>query len=126
MKLVQQLILKINNALVKQKGIFFIKKSKNCLTILNFLYCQGFILGYFETDKKIIVYLKNKKLGNSFSKIRFLKKKGLRYHFKYKDSKFLNNLKKDIVILSTSKGLLTLDEAFKLKIGGEFFFLIIY
>lgn len=125
MKFVRELIVKLNNGYHNSFGSIYIKKNIFCIKILHCLYNHGFILGFFEFNNGIIIYLKNKGSVNAFTKIKILKNNGLSLYFRYKDKNKLNYLKKDLVILSTSRGLLTLEEAYKLKVGGEFLFLII-
>lgn len=126
MSLLKVLIAKLNNAHLQKNGSFFIRKNNFCLKVLQFLYVNGLILGYIENFNGVIVFLNIKGGVNSFSRVRYLKKRGLKLTFKYKDHLKLNNLRRDLVLLSTPKGLLTMEEAFKLKIGGEFIFLVIF
>lgn len=126
MRVINNLIIKINSANIKKSNNFLILKSILILQILKFLYNQGIILGFFENKNEFIIFINNKSNSSSFSKIRCMKQKGLKLFFRYKDKKFLNNLKKDLVLLSTAKGLLSIEEAFQLKIGGEFLLLVIF
>lgn len=126
MSLLKILIAKLNNAHLQKAGSFFIKKNNFCIKVLRFLYFNGLILGYVENSEGVIVFLNIKDGVNSFSRIRYLKKRGLKLSFRYRDRLKLNNLRRDLVLISTSKGLMTMEEAFKLKIGGEFIFLVIF
>lgn len=125
MNLLNNLITKLNNGHLQKASTIFVLKNSFCLKVLNFCYNHGLILGFLETKKGIFIFLKVKKGVNCFSKIKLLKKRGLKLFFQYRDKYRLGNLKRDVVLLTTSKGLLTIEEAFKLKIGGEFILMII-
>lgn len=109
-----------------RKKIINVKKQFLSISLLLFLYRKGIIEGwYFNEFNKIEIklrYIKNKPIFNNLKIIstpgyrRFIsKKKNIKY--------FKDNVD---IILSTSRGLLTLKEASNLGIGGEIFFIIYY
>jgi small subunit ribosomal protein S8 len=98
-----------------------VQNSKICANVLNTLYRLGYIRGYIIKDKKYIIvllkYINNKSVIRNIAVIStpgrrtYLKYSKLNTVLKRKDSGFL--------ILSTSKGLLTDEESFLFRTGGE-------
>jgi small subunit ribosomal protein S8 len=98
-----------------------VQNSKICANVLNILYRLGYIRGYILKDKRNIIvllkYLNNKSVIRNIGVVStpgrrtYLKSSKLDNILKRKDSGFL--------ILSTNKGLLTDEESFLFKIGGE-------
>lgn len=110
-----------------QKPFVQVRYRVKILKFLNFLLKHGIIKKYFVKNKKIFIwlrYLKNQPLIQNFM---FISKKGCRKYITYKELKKLyNNSGTNILILSTSLGYLTSDEALALKCGGELLYKIIY
>lgn len=98
-----------------------IMNSKICLNILLILYRLGFIKGYLIKNKKTIIiflkYINNKPCIRNIVRVSspgkriYINIKKFRYHLKKKSNGFY--------IFSTSKGLLTDEEALFFNIGGE-------
>merc|ERR1711966_228186 len=101
--------------------VIFQKKKKICAQILNILWDEGFILGY-QTSKKnselFEVFLKYNSNVPSISVIKSVSKPGKRIYFSAKQLwKKDSNL--GLLILSTNKGIISLQQCKKLNIGGE-------
>lgn len=126
----------IENAQQRQKFKCFLHFSLKTQKILNILFIEGYIKGFktvflnsnnnmphniknsllmFEVYLK---YSENKENGKSFLKIKRISRPGKRV---YTLSKDINKVKRGlgILILSTSKGILSDRDARYLKIGGE-------
>lgn len=111
----------INNGQLSKKLTVKFKKKKSCERLLNILWDEGYILGY-KTSKNnssiIVVYLKYNNNLPSISKIRIISKSSLRVYYSVKQ---LWKLKENqgLIILSTTKGLLSVNSCKKFGIGGE-------
>lgn len=112
-----------NGVSLKLKDVLVIKSAK-VKSVLDVLYLEGFIAGYTlncEDPRKIRVFLKYNSGGLSVLKdIKSISRSGKRV---YLPVKVLWNLHSsynfNCFILSTSKGVLSLKSALKLKVGGE-------
>lgn len=116
-------LIKLKNASFFKKEKILVKCSKHALELVVCLYDEGFINSYQIIDDKIKVtlryffnkpVLKNLKILSSPSKLRYLNLKML--------SKLSN--KKISLFVSTNKGILTLNQCKKHKVGGTPLFLI--
>lgn len=114
------MLVKIKNGQVSKKPFILQKKSFFCIKFLNILWSEGLILGYKELNLKILkIFLKYKKNNTpAINNIRFLTKPSKRIYLNIKQ---LWKLDKSnyIVIVSTSKGLLTINECKQYNLGGE-------
>lgn len=106
------------------------KFSNVVLNISRKLYEEGFIQSYRVmpdptapgvVKKKIQVDLRYYEGKNIFKKLKFLSKPSEIRYMRY-DQLAQVASKKDVVFVSTSKGLLTIDECKKHRIGGTMFF----
>lgn len=109
-----------NGQLANKLTVKYMKK-KNCEKLLNILWDEGYILGYrtSKTNQSVmIVYLKYNNNLPSINKIKIISKSSLKIHYSVKQ---LWKLKENqsLTILSTNKGLLSLNSCKKLGIGGE-------
>lgn len=111
----------INNGQLSKKLTVKFKKKKSCERLLNILWDEGYILGYKTLKNNssiIVVYLKYNNNLPSISKIRIISKSSLRVYYSIKQ---LWKLKENqgLIILSTTKGLLSVNSCKKFGIGGE-------
>jgi ribosomal protein S8 len=116
----------IKNAQLSKKKIIFQKKNFICIEILNLLWDEGFILGYktCKSNSGILkIFLKYTNKIPTINSLIMLTKPGSRFYYSSKQIWKLN-LTKGLVILSTNKGFLTLEDCKKGKIGGEPFLII--
>ncbi len=98
-----------------------IQNSKICANVLNTLYRLGYIRGYIIKDKKSIIvllkYINNKPVIRN---IGVVSTPGRRMYLNWcKLNEILKKKDSGFLILSTSKGLLTDEESFFFKTGGE-------
>ena len=115
----------INGQKVKRSFIEYPSK-KFCIPFLNILWDEGFILGYKisnnnKNNLKIFLNYKNKR--PVIKVLKCITRPGSRKYFS------INQLWKikpqgGVLIVSTNKGLLMLDECKKLNIGGEPFLIL--
>lgn len=123
-KLINLLINLKNNSLQKKEFLIF-DYSVLCFKIIEILYKEGYIQSYkilkINEKNKIFInlryyynkpILKNLKLVSTSSKPKFLKLNSL---IKLSDKKIL-------FVISTNKGILTLKDCKKKKIGGKILF----
>ena len=110
-----------NNQKSKKSSVKVYRKNM-CETFLKLLWNEGFISGYriAPFDKtKIEIFLKYSNTGTpAVSSIQFVSKPSRRVYLSAKQIWKLDS-SKTFIIFSTSKGLLSISECKKNKIGGE-------
>ena len=111
----------IKNGQMVRKSFILQPRKNICAAFLNILWNEGFILGYkiSETDSKMFkIFLKYKNRKPVINSLKLITKPGQRVYY---SSKQLWKIKssKGIIVVSTNKGLMVLDECKKLKLGGE-------
>lgn len=115
------MIATIKNGLLSNKKVVRELKQKNCESILNILWDEGFILGYKTckyNNKYIIIFLKYNNKYPSIKSIKSISKPSLKFFYSSKQLWKLN-LNQSIIILSTNKGIFSSEECKKLNLGGE-------
>ena len=116
---------KLKNASLINKEVVYLNFDLKYFEVLRILYREGFIQGY-KIDKKnyqTIVYLRFFQNKSVLDRLRFLSVPSRERFISYKDLCLINN-KKTFVLLSTNKGLRTIFECKKQKLGGKLLFLI--
>ena len=102
------------------------RKNKSCLKFLDILWDEGYILGYKvykEKEQYVTIFLKYMYKDPIIKKIKFISKSGRRVYCSNKEL-WKITLNNSLLIISTTQGVLSLDEARNLNIGGELFCLI--
>lgn len=115
------LITNIQNGYLAKKVFVLENKKKNCEVVLDKLWNEGFILGYKlvnQNPTKLKIFLKYNKNKPTLRIIKSISKPGSRIYYSIKQLWKIDS-SKTFLILSTNKGLKTLFECKKLKIGGE-------
>jgi small subunit ribosomal protein S8 len=111
----------IKNGQLARRAFIYQKKKKICEAFLQILWDEGFILGYkndpSNTDQ-IKIALKYQNNLPTISTIQVLSKPGKRIYLSVKQLWKIDS-SKICVIVSTNKGLKTLLECKKEKLGGE-------
>ena len=123
--LLSDAIARIRNAQLVKKQYTVVYYSKMIENVLNVLLKEGYINGIetFEEKKgvlKIKVHLKYQKKENTpvISEIKIISKPGRRVFKSYRNlGRFYGGL--GAILLSTSKGVITDNEARNIKAGGE-------
>ena len=116
----------INNGQIVKKSFILQPKTKFCAAFLNVLWDEGFILGYriSKTNTNMFkIFLKYKNGKPVINSLKFITKPGYRVYYSAKQLWKINP-NKGTIILSTNKGLMSINECKKLNIGGEPFIII--
>ena len=125
-KMIWHLISNIKNGQLAKKAFIYQKKKKSGEMFLKILWTEGFISGY-KTDKKKLnelkIFLKYQNEKPVISSLKLVTKKKKNYFYSTKQIWKLNE-SKTFIIFSTNKGLKTIKDCKKLKIGGKPYILI--
>lgn len=116
----------IKNGQLAKKSFIYQKRKKICENFLKVLWDEGFILGYKISNKnsnQIKIFLKYKNEEPVISSIKLITKPSRRIYYSI-DQIWKLDSNKTFIIFSTNKGLKTIIDCKKLKIGGEPFFII--
>ena len=114
-----------NGQLIRHNFIYHSRK-KICESFLKILWNEGFITGYkisSKNSKTLKIFLKYKKDQPIINSIKLISKPGRRIYYSVNQLWKINS-NKSFIILSTNKGLKTLKNCKKHKIGGEPFIVI--
>ncbi|MFS8130800.1 MAG: 30S ribosomal protein S8 [Candidatus Dojkabacteria bacterium] len=114
---------RIRNAIERKKETVEIPSSKMLVSVAEILKKEGFIAGFTVKEEKpqstLIVELKYINGQSAIRELVRVSKPGIRKYVGYKNvKKIMNGM--GIAILTTPNGIVTGDEAKKLKIGGEY------
>ena len=116
----------IKNGLLVKKSFVKTPYKKITEMLLNVLWSEGFILGYKILDtspKRLKIFLKYKKGKPVINSLKSLSKPSLRIYYSVKQLwKF--DFNQGFLLLSTSKGFLSISECKKFNVGGEPFFIL--
>jgi len=116
-------LIKLN--LSRNKLIAKVPYSKLNLNILKILYNEGYIRGFKVTENFIFIYLKLNNNKPAFKDIVFFSQKNKNNYISYKKLILFFGLK-NFMIISTNMGLLTLEQCFLYKQGGQLLILITF
>ena len=101
-------------------------KTKLTITFLNILWDEGFILGYKidKSDPNLLkIFLKYKNKNPVINSIKFIFKPSRHIYYSVTQLWKLDS-KKSLIILTTSRGLMTAHECKKTQTGGKPIFII--
>jgi len=116
----------IKNGQKANKSYILHPRKKNCALILNILWEEGFILGYTiskNNPEMFEIFLKYKQSIPVIKKLAAITKPSFRVYCSSKQLwKINSNL--GLFILSTNRGIMSLNTCKKLKIGGELLLLV--
>lgn len=117
----------IKNGQLARKNIIVQTKKNICESFLKILWDEGFILGYkiSSVDKnKLEIFLKYAKTGKPvIQSLKFISKPNKKIYFSIKQIWKINSTK-TFIIFSTNKGLKSINQCKKQKLGGEPFLII--
>jgi len=109
----------IQNGQLANKSFIIQRQTKLCSIFLNLLWDEGYILGYkVYSENTIKIFLKYKNNKPSISSIKSFSKPGKRVYLNTKQLWKINSFE-GLLVISTNKGLLTLQECKKNNVGGE-------
>lgn len=115
------LIIRIKNGYLSRKESIDMPFSNISEEIVKKLKKLGFIESFKKEENKLLVVLLYKEKIPSLTDVKIYSKPGRRYYVSYKNlTPVLGGL--GLSLLSTSKGILTNQEARRQKIGGELLF----
>jgi len=119
--LISDTIVRIKNGFHRQKPSVSVLKSKTILSFIQVLEEEGFIRGYIEKEHQLLVFLKYHKGESVIINFKAISKPGKRVYFDSKDLMDWKNKTNsfEILILSTTQGILTDREVLKKGLGGE-------
>ena len=119
---ISDMLTRIRNAMAVQKNEVNIPHSKLKEAVATLLKKNGFVQGVAVTDaavgKTLVVTINSGKTTNYISEITRLSKPGRRQYTRANEIPVIKR-GRGLVILSTSKGVMTGDDAKKQNIGGE-------
>ena len=115
------MIANIKNGQMAQKSFILQKQKKICKSFLNILWDEGYILGYknYQNNSNTIkIFLKYNQEKPVINSLKLVSKPGHRIYYSIKQIWKINS-NKTFIIFTTNKGLLTIVNCKKLKVGGE-------
>ena len=112
----------IQNGQIAKKSVILETRKNICESFLKILWDEGFISGYkilAQNDKKIEIFLRYTRTGKPvINSLKCLSKPGQRLYYSAKQIWKLDS-SKTFIIFSTNKGLRTINQCKKDRIGGE-------
>jgi small subunit ribosomal protein S8 len=112
----------IKNGQMAKKSVIIGPRKNICESFLKILWNEGFISGYkisSQNNKTLEIFLKYTKNGKPvINSLKFLSKPSQRVYYSSKQIWKLDS-SKTFVILSTNRGLKSINECKKSRIGGE-------
>lgn len=112
----------IKNGQMAKKSVIIGPRKNICESFLKILWNEGFISGYkisSQNRKNLEIFLKYTKNGKPvINSLKFLSKPSQRVYYSSKQIWKLDS-SKTFIILSTNRGLKSINECKKSKIGGE-------
>ena len=109
----------IKNGQLTKRNFIFHQRKTICESYLKILWREGFILGYtIDYKNKIKIFLKYNNGQPAIKSLNLISKPGRRIYYSIKQIWKIDS-SKSFIIFSTNKGLKSLIECKKLKIGGE-------
>ena len=109
----------IKNGQLTKRSFIFQPRKKICELYLKILWREGFILGYrIDSKNQIKIFLKYKNNQPVINSLNLISKPSRRIYYSIKQISKINS-SKSFIIFSTNKGLKSIIECKKLKIGGE-------
>ena len=108
----------IKNGQLSKRSFVICQKKKICESFLKVLWSEGFILGYSVENDKLKIFLKYVNSNPTINTLNFISKPGKKVYYSIKQIwKIKSN--EQFIIFSTNKGLKSITDCKKLKIGGE-------
>ena len=111
----------IKNGQIAKRSFIFHTRKKICESFLKVLWQEGFIIGYkidSNNKNKLKIFLKYKNGRPVINSLKLISKPSRRIYYSIKQVWKINS-SKSFIIFSTNKGLKSVLECKKLKIGGE-------
>jgi len=116
------MVTNIKNGQMAKKSVIIGPKKNICESFLKLLWDEGFISGYRVSNQargKVEIFLKYTQIGKpAINSVKFLSTPGHRIYYSSKQIWKLDS-SKTFIIFSTDKGLKSIADCKKNKIGGE-------
>ena len=113
------MVANIKNGLILKKACVLQKRKKVCEYYLNFLWDEGYILGYDNSDVNYIkIFLKYVDDEPVIKSIKVVSKPGHRIFYTVKQIWKIESTK-NFMVFSTSRGVMSLLDCKKHNVGGE-------
>ncbi len=116
----------LKNSQIAKKKFIFQPKTKLTTSLLNILWDEGFIFGYkiCNSDLNLLkIFLKYKNGSPVINSLKIISKPSRQIYYSASDLCKLD-VKKNLIVLTTPKGLLTINECKQTKTGGKLLFII--
>jgi small subunit ribosomal protein S8 len=120
------MVASIKNGQLARKAYINQTRKKTCESVLNVLWDEGFISGYkiSKTNPNILkVFLKYRNGKPAINSIKMRSKPSLRIYYSLKQLWKLDS-SEGLLVISTNKGLMSINDCKKYKLGGEPFLII--
>jgi small subunit ribosomal protein S8 len=120
------MIASINNGQLVKKAYILQRRKKICESVLNILWDEGYISGYkiSKTNPNILkIFLKYKNGKPAVNLMKALSKPSLRVYYSLKQLWKLDS-SEGLLVVSTNKGLMSVNDCKKHKLGGEPLFIV--
>lgn len=116
----------LKNSQIAKKKFIFQPKTKLTTSLLNILWDEGFIFGYKICNSNVNllkIFLKYKNRSPVINSLKIISKPSRQVYYSASDLCKLD-VKKSLIVLTTSKGLLTINECKQTKTGGKLLLII--
>ena len=116
----------LKNSQISRRNFMYQQKTKLIIAFLDILWDEGFILGYkiYSADSNILkIFLKYKNGNPVINSVKPISKPSQQIYYSVSQLWKLDS-KKNLIILTTSKGLMTVNECKRAQIGGKALFII--
>jgi len=125
-----RLLNSIKNASMTNTDLVCVNSNKLVQSVIKILYREGLILSfkvrrkenYLNNTSEVLVYLKYYYEKSNLTRLKIISSPSRKIHMSYKNMTRIS-CKGRVVIFSTIKGLLTLDECRKHRVGGVLLFI---
>jgi small subunit ribosomal protein S8 len=125
-----RLLNSIKNASMTNTDLVCVNSNKLVQSVIKILYREGLILSfkvrrkenYLNNTSEVLVYLKYHFEKSNLTRLKIISSPSRKIHISYKNMTRIS-CKGRVVIFSTTKGLLTLDECRKHRVGGILLFM---
>ena len=111
----------LKNGLRSNKSFILQRKKKIFLNVLNVLWDEGFILGYKDFNSKnniLIIFLKYNNNTPCIQHIKLISKPSKKIYYST-ETLWKIESSTGLIILTTNKGILTINDCRRLSAGGE-------
>jgi len=113
------MLTQLRNGSMRMKDTVEVRKTRTVGSILKILNEEGFIGKYTEKDRVYKVKLIYDNGKSAMTRLEKISKSGYRKYFGWKDLKYVMG-GRGIGIVSTTQGIMSIENARKKKIGGEY------